>query len=182
MREKAQKDLTVDIIKHFNPEGTVLDPSKGSGEYYENLPDTCDKKSCNEDEFFDYNEKVDWIITGFTADSSKFLSHAMEIADNIVYMNVIGRIYPYINREVWDQISSAGFGIHHFYSILTELPYQNQKNVNCIYLKRNQPPIGSCDFQNQEWYDNYEYYIHTDNIDNFSLKEWDPRTYFGKIG
>ena len=55
-----------DIISKFNLFGTVLDPFKGNGAFYDNLPETVEKDWCEIDlgrDFFDYNKKVDWIIS-----------------------------------------------------------------------------------------------------------------------
>lgn len=82
-------DIAKYIIEHFKPEGKVLDPCRGPGVFYNNFPD-CEKYYCELDEgidFFDFNEKVDWIISNppysvFT----KWIEHSFEIADNVVYL------------------------------------------------------------------------------------------------
>lgn len=56
------------IITHFRPQfketDTFLDPSKGSGAFYDLLPpnkDWCEIEQGRD--FFEYDKKVDWILT-----------------------------------------------------------------------------------------------------------------------
>ncbi|MDY5928682.1 MAG: hypothetical protein SPJ27_01425 [Candidatus Onthovivens sp.] len=91
-----------DIISKFNLSGKVLDPFKGGGAFYDNLPETVEKDWCEIDlgrDFFDYNEKVDWIISNppysiFGA----VIEHSMEIADNIVYLIPLNKLTSSFTR------------------------------------------------------------------------------------
>lgn len=84
--------LARDIINHFNPEGTILDPCKGEGAFFNNYP-TDQKEWCEVSEgrdFFSYAGKVDWIVTNPPwSKMQEFLEHGMKVADNIVYLTTI---------------------------------------------------------------------------------------------
>lgn len=52
------------VIKHFNPVGKVLEPAKGTGNFYDLLQEPKDWCEITEGkDFLEYKEKVDWIIT-----------------------------------------------------------------------------------------------------------------------
>ena len=83
-------ETAVDVINHFGPTGTILDPCRGTGAFYDNFPTTCQNDWCELSEgkdFFDYNDKVDWIVTNPPWSKIKpFIIHSMTIADDIVYL------------------------------------------------------------------------------------------------
>ena len=84
--------LAKDIIGHFNPTGIILDPSRGTGAFYDNFPsDTKDWCELGEGkDFLTYTQKVDWIITNPPwSKMQAFLEHGMKISDNIVYLTTI---------------------------------------------------------------------------------------------
>jgi len=82
------------IVDMFHPEGKMLDPAKGGGAFLQYMPDADWCEISEGKDFFDYNDKVDWIITEppfsiFT----KFLIHAFEIADNVVFLIPLNKIF-----------------------------------------------------------------------------------------
>ena len=61
------EDISKDIILQLpiNKNDTVLEPFKGEGSFYNQLPE-CKKLYCEKDEninFFDWQDKVDWIVS-----------------------------------------------------------------------------------------------------------------------
>ena len=97
--------------------GLYLDPCKGRhAAFYRYLPTSPEspKRACeitSQQDFFEFHEHVAWIITnpiwgvGFPA----FLIHAMEVADNVVFLlpvyTALGQTYRYrITRQM-------GFGV-----------------------------------------------------------------------
>lgn len=75
------------IIDYFKPTGTILEPCKGNGAFYNNFKgnkDYCEITMGKD--FFDYNKKVDWIITNppFSI-YDKFLLKSFEVANNVVF-------------------------------------------------------------------------------------------------
>ncbi|MFW9602948.1 MAG: hypothetical protein ACMV1B_11615 [Prevotella sp.] len=76
-----------DMVNHFNPTGTILEPCKGLGAFTDVLPnaDWCEIRLGKN--FYDYKNRVDWIITNPPySDIRKFVLHSMKLADNIVFL------------------------------------------------------------------------------------------------
>jgi len=116
-------DLAVEIMNHFKPTGKILEPCKGDGNFiqaYEsyNLITQLENNEgikwgyceINEDkDFFDFNGKVDWIITNPPwSKIRKFLQHSMNLADNIVFLITINHLWTKARLR---DIKEAGFGI-----------------------------------------------------------------------
>lgn len=79
-----------------------LDPSRGSGNFYNNFPIDCIKDYCEIKEnkcFFDYNKKVDWIITNppYSIFDS-FIEHAFEISNNVVFLCPLCKFFSSMGR------------------------------------------------------------------------------------
>lgn len=80
----------------------LLEPCRGKGAFYNNFPSFCIKDFCEIDEgkdFFEYNKKVDWIITNppysiFDA----FAKHCFELSDNVVLLAPLSKIVSSLGR------------------------------------------------------------------------------------
>ncbi len=83
------------IVKLYNPSGIILEPCKGEGAFLKYLP--ADTKWCEIVDgvnFYDFNEKVDWIITNPPySDFDRFLDHSFELADEVVLLVPIAKIF-----------------------------------------------------------------------------------------
>ena len=90
------------IINTFGLYGKVLDPFKGGGAFYNQYPDYVVKEWCEIDEgrdFFDYTEKVDWIISNPPYSIlDEVLEHSFEIADNVVYLVPLSKVFTSLGR------------------------------------------------------------------------------------
>ena len=96
------------IINYFNPTGKILEPCRGSGSFYENMPE--DKDWCEITEgkdFFEYDQKVDWIITNppFSI-FDDFLIKAFEVADNVVFFCPLNKVFK--GKKLDKKISEYG--------------------------------------------------------------------------
>ncbi len=82
--------LAQSIIGHFEPTGTVLEPCRGSGHFYEAFPTDLVRHYCEIDEgldFFDWHNPVDWIISNPPWSQFRaFNLHAMGLATNVVWI------------------------------------------------------------------------------------------------
>ena len=111
-------ETAVDVINHFAPTGTILDPCRGTGAFYDNFPTTSQKDWCELSEgkdFFDYNNKVNWIITNPPWSKIKpFIIHSMTIADDIVYLISINH---YSTKARLRLIYENGFRIQEIYCV-----------------------------------------------------------------
>jgi len=86
--------LAKKICFMFNPTGKILEPCKGEGAFLKYLPtaDWCEIAEGRN--FFDYNNKVDWIITNPPySDFNRFLKHSFELADNIVLLVPVAKLF-----------------------------------------------------------------------------------------
>jgi len=95
-------NIAKQIIDMFELQGTVLDAFMGDGAFYNQYPDNVEKDWCEIDkgrDFFEYNKKVDWIITNPPYSIfEKVLEHSFEIADNIVYLVPLSKIVSSMGR------------------------------------------------------------------------------------
>jgi hypothetical protein len=77
-----------DMVEHFRPAGSVLEPCKGAGVFMEFLPS--DAEWCeitSRRDFFGWTKPVDWVVGNppFSLMRKWFL-HSYEVADNILYL------------------------------------------------------------------------------------------------
>ena len=89
------------IVSYFSPVGLTLEPCRGAGNIYKELPEPKDWCEIMEGkDFFDYHRKVDWIVTNppFSI-YDRFLSHCFEIADNVVLLVPIAKAFKSMRIE-----------------------------------------------------------------------------------
>lgn len=97
------------IIDHLKPEGVCLDPCKGDGAFLDHLPgaDYCELREGKD--FFDYKNKVDWVIGNPPYSIFKeFLEHSFDIADNVSFLVPTNKIFQ--RQVIMDMISKWGGG------------------------------------------------------------------------
>lgn len=101
--------LAKNLVEHFSPTGRGLEPCSGDGHFLQFLPN-CDWCEITKGrDFFDYNEKVDYIFTNPPwSDIRNFLKHSMEIADNVYMLFTINHLWTKARQR---DIQDAGFGI-----------------------------------------------------------------------
>jgi len=129
------------LVNYFKPHGRVLEPCKGDGNFLQafkefGLIDTywCEIK---EDlDFFDCDDKFDWIITNPPFSKfRKFLQHSMKLADNVVFLATVNHIW--LKARMRD-IKEHGFEIKEIVPIETPNTFpQSGFQVGWIYLKKN---------------------------------------------
>jgi hypothetical protein len=83
----TREDIAMKIIDYFKPYGKILEPCRGTGNIFKYIPNA-DWCEINEGrDFFDYDKKVDWIITNPPYSIyDKFLLKCFETADNVVLL------------------------------------------------------------------------------------------------
>lgn len=109
--------LAKKIVAHFNPFGKkCLEPCKGDGAFIRAFselginPEWCEITEDND--FFNYKDKVDWIITNPPYSIlSDFLEHSLTVANNIVFL-VLGNAMFFKKRI--RLIREAGYGFKEF--------------------------------------------------------------------
>lgn len=130
--------LAKKIIDHFNPSGIILDPASGNGSFYEQFPgnnnDWCEIDKGKD--FFEYQKKVDWIITNPPwSKIREFLKHGYEIANNIVYLITINHVFTKARlRDMRD----ANFGIKEIFCFDTPPNFPGSGfQCGAVHFKRN---------------------------------------------
>ena len=123
------------IVEHFNPVGTILEPCCGTGNFLSAIPnaDWCEIKKGRD--FLSAYGHWDWIITNPPYSKYRdFLNKSMEVADNIVYLQLINATF--YKARIRD-IKHWGFGLKEIWCIDTpkEFP-QFGFQMGCVYYKR----------------------------------------------
>jgi len=88
--------LAMQIVDMFDIRGDILEPCKGEGAFMKYLPEmTTDWCEIAEGRnFYDYNKKVDWIVTNPPySDYNRFLEHAFKLANNIVLLVPVAKMF-----------------------------------------------------------------------------------------
>lgn len=84
-----------DMVRHFQPAGTILEPCKGEGVFLDYLPD--DTLWCEITEgrdFFDWTEPVDWVISNPPYSMTrKWFRHSYGIADHLLYLVPLRNVF-----------------------------------------------------------------------------------------
>lgn len=132
-------EISKRIIDMFNIEGIILDGFKGEGSFYNQYPSNVKKDWCEiklGKDFFQYNKKVDWIITNPPYSIlDEVLEHSFKIADNIVYLVPLSKIVSSMGRI--RKINKYG-GVPYIYILSAskcKFPFGFPACV--IYFKRN---------------------------------------------
>ena len=90
------------VMAYFPPPyGVVLEPCRGDGNIYNLLPSPKDWCEIREGkDFFDYNGKVDWIITNPPySNYDRFVAHCFDVADNVVLLCPIAKAFKSMRME-----------------------------------------------------------------------------------
>lgn len=89
------ENVAKDIIEWVNPTGKCLDPCLGDGAFFKNLPsgsDWCEIQKGKD--FFDYNQKVNWIIGNPPYSIFyEWLEHSFNLANNVVYILPTNKVF-----------------------------------------------------------------------------------------
>ena len=133
------KSLALEMIEMCNitPEMTVLDPCRGGGIFYDNLPE-CKKDWCeitDGKDFFDYKDRVDLVISNPPFSMwNKWLDHTCEITDKFCYvMGVMNLTDHRIN-----ELHTKGFGITAIRWVKVDWWFSHSV---VIIVERNKPSI-----------------------------------------
>lgn len=89
-----------DMIAHFNPTGTVLDPCRGKGAFHDRLPEGSPWCEITDGrDFFDWHEPVDWIIGNPPfSKSSAWFRHSFDLAEHVLYVLPLRHMFSAYGR------------------------------------------------------------------------------------
>lgn len=126
-----------DMVEHFKPCGTILEPFRGTGVFTNLLPQA---EWCEiEDgiDFFDYAKAIDWIITNPPYSKTRpCFRHAAKIAKNIVFLVPLRNVfsgYGFI-KEIMDY---GGIKEIRTYGTGGRLGFPMGNAVGAMYFQRN---------------------------------------------
>ena len=98
------------LVNHIKPEGIILEPCKGTGNFLKYLPkDTLWCEISEKIDFFDFNQEIDWIVTNPPwSNIKKFLIHSLELSNNVCFLTTINHLWTKARLKI---IKENGFGI-----------------------------------------------------------------------
>jgi hypothetical protein len=106
------------IVQHFKPTGKILEPCCGQGNFLRFLPGASSCEIKHGEDFFDWQEQVDWIITNPPWSQIRaFLKQSIKMADNIVFLMTVNHVWT--KARIRD-IYGSGFAIKEI--CLVEMP------------------------------------------------------------
>jgi hypothetical protein len=127
--------LTKIIVNHFKPIGKILEPCSGTGNFLKVIPNADWCEITKGKDFMECEGHWDWIITNPPYSKYRaFFNKAMEVADNIVFLQLINATFY---RARLRDMLSAKFGIKEILLLNTpkEFP-QFGFQMGCVYYKR----------------------------------------------
>lgn len=131
-------DVAKMIVHHYSPIGYTLEPCRGIGNIYNQLPEPKDWCEITEGrDFLDYHKKVDWIITNPPYSIyDRFLTHCFEVADNVVLLVPIAKAFKSIRVE---QLVDTYGGLKEIWSIGGghQLGFAFGFLTGCLYYQRD---------------------------------------------
>ena len=126
--------LCEQIVKHFNPQGTILEPCCGNGNFLKVMEaDWCEIDKGKD--FLSTDGHWDWIITNPPYSKYRdFLNKSMGVADNIVFLQLVNATFYKARLR---DIREKGFGIKEICYIDTpkEFP-QFGFQMGCVYYRK----------------------------------------------
>ncbi len=123
------------VVEYFRPRGKILEPCSGDGAFLKYFPNAEWCEINKGKDFFDFNEKVRWIITNPPWSKIRdFLKHSMEISENVVFLMTINHLWTKARLR---DIKEAGFGVRKIIMFDTpkEFP-QSGFQLGAIQLKK----------------------------------------------
>lgn len=137
--------LSKSVIDHFPLSGRVLDPCRGDGAFYSQLPGHVERHWCEIEEgrdFLDWQVPVSWIITNPPWSKFRdFLKHGMKIADNVVYLAAFSHFGT--KARIRD-MSDAGFAMKGILFVPTPAEWpQSGFQVAAVHIQRGW--VGPCE-------------------------------------
>lgn len=124
-----------EIIDRYKPSGRILDPCRGDGAFWRQMPgaDWCEIEDGRD--FFDHKTPVDWIIGNPPYSvMNQWLTHSLKLADNIVYLIPVAKLFG--SRARLKQVRD--FGLKEVWSPWTgrTIGFEFGWACGCVHLQR----------------------------------------------
>src|SRR5215813_7293679 len=102
--------LAQEIVRRLNPRGVILEPCAGADAFVNALATYGEVKWCEIErgrDFFQWNERVDWIITNPPWSLFRqFLEHSLKLANHIAFLVTVNHWWTQCRCEM---VTKAGF-------------------------------------------------------------------------
>jgi hypothetical protein len=124
-----------DIIAHFKPTGRILDPCRGDGAFWKQMPgaEWCESRQGRD--FFAWYEPVDWIVSNppysIFAD---WLEHSLKIANDIVYLIPLAKVFS-AEKRIRDIYRVGGIVETKLYGSGTEIGFPFGWPVGAVHIR-----------------------------------------------
>ncbi len=132
---QTPQEMAGRLVRHFAPSGRVLEPCCGKGHFLAHMPGAASCEIQRGDDFFDWTEKVDWIVTNPPWSQIRpFLIHSMEVADHVVFLMTVNHIWTKARLR---DVREHGFGLKEI--CLVEMPPefpQSGFQLGAVYVAR----------------------------------------------
>ena len=132
--------LAVAIVDSFRLElsGTLLDPARGQGAFYDAFPAHLARDWCEIDagrDFFAWSQPVDWIITNPPFVRFRvFLIHGMAVASNVLFL---APLTHFTTRHRVSAIREAGFAVRRILLVPTPIDWPSSGfQMAAVHLQR----------------------------------------------
>ena len=128
--------LAEKLVNHFNPKGKGLEPCCGNGNILRFLDNSDWCEISKGKDFFNYNEKVDYIFTNPPWSMiRRFLQHSMKLATNVYFLFTINHLWTKARLR---DIENFQFGIKEIciFDTPKEFP-QSGFQCGMVHLQKN---------------------------------------------
>ena len=129
-------ELAVRIVVALEPDGVVLEPCRGDGNFWRALPPGsrwCEIKEGRD--FMDFDVRVDWVITNPPFSKlRKFLCKAMSVSENVAFLTSVNHFW--LKARIRD-MGLAGFGFREI--LLCETPAtfpQSGFQIGVVHIRK----------------------------------------------
>lgn len=132
------EEVAIDILNWLKPVGRCLDPCKGEGSFFNNMPHGslwCELREGKD--FFDFTDKVDWIIGNPPYSIfENFLRHSFQLANDVCYIVPTNKIFQRLKIMGMINIYGGIYGIR-VYGSGSNVGFPFGFSTGAFHFKRN---------------------------------------------
>ena len=130
--------VAADMVRYFQPRGTILEPCCGDGAFLRWLPPgTHWCEITRGRDFFGWDRQVRWIVTNPPySQLAAFLRQALKVADNVVFLVPAGFFFLSYNRVHAPREYGAALAAIRWYGGGTKLGFPMGNPIAALHWKR----------------------------------------------
>jgi hypothetical protein len=129
--------VAADMLAHFRPSGTILDPCRGKGAFHKQLPEGSPWCEITEGrDFFAWTDPVEWIVGNPPySQTSAWFKHSFALAAHVLYLLPLRHMFSAYGRLT--QVAEYG-GIREvrLYGGGTRLGFPMGNAVGAVHIQR----------------------------------------------